>query len=93
MMRIAGAAAPEGGKTRRIYLLLRDELLGGAHPQGASLPGELRLAETHGVSRVTVRRALDALVSDRLVERRAGSGTIVGRPASPPLQIRADFAT
>jgi GntR family transcriptional regulator len=93
MTRIANAAAPEGGKTRRLYLLLRDELLGGAIQPGAALPGELRLAETHGVSRVTVRRALDALVSDGLVERRAGSGTIVRRQASPPLQIRADFAT
>ena len=57
------------------------------------LPGEVRLAEMHGVSRVTIRRALDALVADGLVERRAGSGTIVKRPASLPGQIRADFAT
>lgn len=93
MTKIANAAAPDGGKTRRIYLILRDEILGGAHSPGAALPGEFKLADTHGVSRVTIRRALDALVSDGLVERRAGSGTIVKRPASLPAQIRADFAT
>lgn len=88
-----GAAAPEGGKARRIYLLLRDEILGGSHAPGAALPGELRLAESHGVSRVTIRRALDALVGDGLVERRAGSGTVVRQPSSTPVQLKADFAT
>lgn len=91
--KIANMAAPEGGKTRRIYLLLRDEILAGTHPPGTSLPGELRLAEMHSVSRVTIRRALDALVADGLVERHAGSGTMVKGAASLPLQIRADFAT
>ncbi|WP_158971361.1 GntR family transcriptional regulator [Chachezhania sediminis] len=88
-----GSAAPEGGKARRIYLLLRDEIMGGTHAPGSALPGELRLAETHGVSRVTIRRALDALVGDGLVERRAGSGTVVRRPSTQPVQLRADFAT
>ncbi|WP_417718932.1 GntR family transcriptional regulator [Salipiger sp.] len=88
-----GAAAPEGGKARRIYLLLRDEILGGTHAPGQALPGELRLADAHGVSRVTIRRALDALVGDGLVERRAGSGTVVRRPSGTPVQLKADFAT
>ncbi|WP_020040867.1 GntR family transcriptional regulator [Salipiger mucosus] len=88
-----GATAPEGGKARRIYLLLRDEIMGGTHAPGQALPGELKLAETHGVSRVTIRRALDALVGDGLVERRAGSGTVVRQPSSTPVQLKADFAT
>lgn len=93
MKRSAKATAPEGGKTRRIYLILRDEITGGAIAPGAALPGELKLAGMHGVSRVTIRRALDALVADGLVERRAGSGTLVRRPGSMPTHIRADFAT
>lgn len=88
-----GATAPEGGKARRIYLLLRDEIVGGALPPGQALPGELRLAEMHSVSRVTIRRALDALVDDGLVERRAGSGTVVRQPSNTPVQLKADFAT
>ena len=85
--------APDGSKARRVYLLLRDEILAGQHAPGDALPGELRLAELHGVSRVTIRRALDVLVSDGLVERRAGSGTVVRRPGSQPAQVVADFAT
>ncbi len=85
--------APDGSKARRVYLLLRDEILGGRFPAGAALPGELRLAEMHGVSRVTIRRALDALEGDGLIERRAGSGTMVRSPGSQPAQIIADFTT
>lgn len=85
--------SPEGGKAQRVYLLLRDEILRGAHPRGATLPGELRLADAHGVSRVTIRRALDALAADGLIERRAGAGTIVAGPNLPQTGIAADFAT
>lgn len=89
----AARQSPEGGKAHRVYLLLRDEITRGAHGQGAPLPGELRLAEIHGVSRVTVRRALDALAADGLIQRRAGSGTIVSGNTMPQTGIAADFAT
>ncbi len=85
--------APDGSKARRVYLLLRDEIAAGLHPAGSALPGELRLAELHGVSRVTVRRALDALASDGLIERRAGSGTRVRATSGAPAAFTADFAT
>ena len=49
---------------------------------GAALPGERELATTCGVSRMTVRRALDELEDRRLVERRHGAGTFVRRPAA-----------
>ncbi|WP_306118932.1 MULTISPECIES: GntR family transcriptional regulator [unclassified Roseitalea] len=84
--------APDGGKARRVYLLLRDAIVNGAHLPGDSLPGELRLAESHGVSRVTIRRALDALAGDGLIERRPGSGTVVRAPREEPGPIAADFA-
>lgn len=87
------AQGPEGAKARRLYLLLRDRILGGHLAPGARLPGELRLAEAHGVSRVTVRRALDGLAAEGLIERRAGSGTVVRPPAAQPGPIVADFAT
>lgn len=91
MARVAGQT-PDGDKARRVYLLLRDEIARGDLGPGASLLGELKLAEAHGVSRVTIRRALDALVADGLIERRAGSGTIVA--AGPAVQgVAADFAT
>jgi GntR family transcriptional regulator len=44
---------------------------------GQALPSERELAERHGVSRVTVRRAIGGLVSDGLLTQRHGSGTFV----------------
>ncbi|MEM9552145.1 MAG: GntR family transcriptional regulator, partial [Pseudomonadota bacterium] len=87
------ATPPEGGKARRVYLLLRDEIANGIHPDRSLLPAEQRLAETFGVSRVTVRRALDALSADGLIERRAGSGTMVRHRHQSDGQIAADFTT
>ncbi len=88
----ARSMAPEGGKARRVYLLLRDDISSGQHVPGGLLPGEQRLAEQYGVSRVTIRRALDALEADGLVERRAGSGTrVVDAPASEAMS--ADLTT
>ncbi len=87
------ATLPEGGKARRVYLLLRDEIANGLHAENATLPGEQRMAETFGVSRVTVRRALDALSQDGLIERRAGSGTTVRLPPAQAQPIAADFTT
>ena len=92
MEQAATILTPDGGKAQRVYLLLRDEIVSGTHAAGAALPGELKLAERFAVSRVTIRRALDGLVADGLVERRAGSGTIV-RAQKAHQAITADFAT
>lgn len=42
-----------------------------------ALPPERDLAEEFGVSRITVRKAIDGLVSEGLLSRRQGSGTFV----------------
>lgn len=78
-------------KARRVYLVLRDRILGGEIAPGERLPGEPSLALAHGVARVTIRRALDRLAEDGLVDRRPGSGTFVREPvvAKP---IVADLA-
>ncbi|MGV8876983.1 MAG: GntR family transcriptional regulator [Rhodoglobus sp.] len=44
---------------------------------GKSLPSERDLSTQWGVARMTVRRAVDTLVVEGLVERRHGSGTFV----------------
>ncbi|HEY7382853.1 MAG TPA: GntR family transcriptional regulator [Beijerinckiaceae bacterium] len=46
---------------------------------GEALPAELAMAAEYGVSLGTVRRAVSALVDERLLERRQGSGTYVRR--------------
>lgn len=83
---------PEGGKARRVYLMLRGEIDSGTLSPGAFLPGEQRLAAQYGVSRVTVRRALAALDAEGLVERSAGRGTLV-REAPAPQSLAGDFTT
>lgn len=64
-------------KARQVYLVLRDRIMSGAMGFGARLPNENDLALVHGVSRVTVRRALSELQSEHLIERRRSAGTHV----------------
>ncbi len=93
-MQINGTISlPKGTKAQRVYLSLRDQITGGSLSDGNSLPGEQRLAETFGVSRVTVRRALDALAKTGLIERRAGSGTTVCRGLNVNKPIAMNFST
>ncbi|WP_371398175.1 GntR family transcriptional regulator [Fretibacter rubidus] len=44
---------------------------------GEALPSERELCQISGVSRVTIRKALDVLVADSVVERRHGAGTFI----------------
>ncbi|WP_425046039.1 GntR family transcriptional regulator [Primorskyibacter sp. S87] len=84
---------PEGAKARRVYLSLHDQIAGGELSDGETLPGEQKLAQTFGVSRVTVRRALDALTQNGLIERRAGSGTKVRSRPDGGQRAAMDFNT
>jgi GntR family transcriptional regulator len=78
-------------KAKQVYLLLRDRILSGASGFDAKLPTENELAELHGVSRVTVRRALGELARERLIERRRSSGTrVIYRPSPAP--VTADIS-
>lgn len=78
-------------KARRLALMLRERIASGEIPPGARLASEPALALQHGVSRVTVRRALDSLAAEGLIDRRVGAGTFV-REAEAPKPIVADFA-
>jgi GntR family transcriptional regulator len=84
---------PEGGKARRVYLSLRDEISNGSLAPGARLPGEHRLAESFAVSRITIRRALDALAADGWIEKRTGSGSVILARAEDDQRIAADIST
>lgn len=63
----------------QIYTQLKDQLLKGTWKEGEKLPSENELCETFGVSRVTVRAAIQQLEILGLVETRHGGGTRVRR--------------
>jgi GntR family transcriptional regulator len=65
----------------KVYLLLRQRLLDGVYAAEQPLPGENALAQEYGVSRLTIRRALDTLAEDGLISRRQGLGTFAQAPA------------
>jgi len=78
-------------KARQVYLVLRDRIMSGAMVFGARLPNENDLAQAHGVSRVTVRRALGELQREHLIDRRRSAGTrVVYRPQ--PSRMTADIS-
>jgi DNA-binding GntR family transcriptional regulator len=56
------------------------EIKSGKIPTGGKLPGELELADTHGVSAGTVRRAMQELRARGLVETLPHLGTYVKDP-------------
>ncbi|MBY0421758.1 MAG: GntR family transcriptional regulator, partial [Parvularculaceae bacterium] len=66
---------------RPLYQQVRELLLAriasGVWRPAESLPSEQTLAGELGVSHGTVRKALDSLAADNLVERRQGKGTYV----------------
>jgi GntR family transcriptional regulator len=64
----------------RIERSLRQMLLSETYPIGSQLPSEPALAATFGVSRMTVRQAVQRLVSEGHLTRGRGRGTFVTRP-------------
>jgi GntR family transcriptional regulator len=65
----------------RIAAELRRLVTGGEFPPGRLLPSESELAEEHGASRVTIRKALAQLKHDGIIDSRQGFGWyVVGAP-------------
>lgn len=71
---------------------LQRQIEGGALTPGQPLPGEREIAERHGVSRVTVRKAIAGLVADGLLVQRHGSGTYVGARIVRPFSHLTSFS-
>ncbi|NPU13453.1 GntR family transcriptional regulator [Bradyrhizobium sp. 83012] len=72
----------------QVFLVLQDEIAERRYAPGEVLPAEADLAALFGVSRVTVRAALDTLDELGLIERRQGIGTFVRELSKPePLTV------
>jgi len=75
----------------QIYLVLREQIRSGVLRPGDILPGEHDLASDYGVSRITVKRALNELAADGLVNRARGRGTqVVETDAAPALSTSGE---
>jgi DNA-binding transcriptional MocR family regulator len=74
------SSGSEGVAYRSLADALKGLVLDGRLPLDTRLPGERRLAEALGVSRITVSAALDRLRADGFLASRVGSGTFTALP-------------
>jgi DNA-binding GntR family transcriptional regulator len=65
---------------RKLYELLREQIIKGVYGEGSLLPSENELCVVHGTTRPTVRHALDLLVKDGLILKKQGKGSIARKP-------------
>ncbi|PKR86394.1 GntR family transcriptional regulator [Heyndrickxia camelliae] len=56
---------------------IKEAIDSNVYKPGKKIPNETELCEHYGVSRITVRRALQELVDEGLLERKQGKGTFV----------------
>lgn len=85
---------PHQGLTldRRIRSDIEAKIYSGLWPPGSRLPFEVDLASTYGCSRMTVNKAMAALVAAGLIVRRRKAGTFVALPAGEqPLFVIHDL--
>lgn len=61
----------------RVAAVLRDQILSGSWDGRLQLPTERELCEQFQTSRITIRRALQILEDEQLVERHQGVGTFI----------------
>lgn len=80
-----GIGAP---RYHQVYVTVRAWVQDGTYAPGAQVPTEPDLGRIFGVSRITVRKAVDALVREGWLVRRQGRGTFARFPGgSRPVSI------
>jgi GntR family transcriptional regulator len=62
---------------KQVYDLLTSRLVDGSWKPSQLIPSEMALADELGVSQGTVRKALNQMVTEKMLERRQGKGTFV----------------
>jgi DNA-binding GntR family transcriptional regulator len=62
---------------RKLYELLRKQIVEGTFREGDLLPSENDLCAQHNLTRPTVRHALDSLLNEGLIKKQKGKGSIV----------------
>jgi DNA-binding GntR family transcriptional regulator len=64
---------------RRLYELLRKQIIDGVFKEGDLLPSENDLCAQHSITRPTIRHALDSLLNEGLIKKHKGKGSIVSK--------------
>jgi len=64
-------------KYHAVFKDIQHKIISGFWPEETMIPTEFELCEIHGVSRITIRRALDELVQMGLIRRSRGKGSFV----------------
>jgi GntR family transcriptional regulator len=96
---MAGSSSQSSSKARQLsggpmplYHQLETDLVerisAGEYSAGDALPTEEQICAQYGVSRITVRRALDAMIASGLIVRRRGVGTFVTEAPSGVRSVR-----
>lgn len=80
----ADAAQPAKPLFAQVEARLREDILEKRLLPGAKLPSEAELEAAFGVSRITVRQALAALMAEGLIEKLNGKGSFVTQPGAAP---------
>jgi len=76
----------------KLYVDLKESLNSGKYQKGDKLPTEKDLCQKYGISRLTVRRAMDELRREGFIERLKGKGTFVtGSKREEQLAILTGF--
>jgi GntR family transcriptional regulator len=73
--------------------VLRSRIADGLIRVGDALPSERELSQMTGISRVTVRKAIDTLLREGLLSRRHGSGTYIAPRIEQPAAVLAGFSS
>lgn len=72
----------------QIREIIRHRIIDGQYAPGAKIPSEAELQEYFGVSRGTIRKAIDSLVATGMLRREQGMGTFVSEPRISELLSR-----
>jgi len=90
------ALRPDSGLTTPLYIQLKNKfaqaIQNGLWSPGHALPSERYLSEALDVSRITIRKTLELLLEDGLIERQHGAGTFVKQRIEQPISVLTGFS-
>ena len=91
---LAKAISPDSSEPlyRQLGRALKGAIDASALKRGSVIPSERDLSTSLGLSRVTVRKAIEGLVSDGLLDRRQGAKTVVSSRLEKSLATMTSFS-